>query len=93
MPLGAANYLERVYGEDWNTTVRPHGWASQHGEGFEPKEAKGWELGGRFLLIRFFLWKLGQNGRFLINKKIIIRDVLRKMCSLFWGGFLFRGGP
>ena len=32
-------YLERVYGEDWNITVRPHNWASQHGEGFEATEA------------------------------------------------------
>ncbi|CAK9087375.1 Uncharacterized protein SCF082_LOCUS41306 [Durusdinium trenchii] len=38
VPSGAASYLERVYGWDWNITVRPHGWASQHGEGFEAKE-------------------------------------------------------
>lgn len=41
VPSGAASYLERVYGWDWNITVRPHGWASQHGEGFEAKEAVG----------------------------------------------------
>lgn len=45
VPSGAASYLERVYGWDWNITVRPHGWASQHGEGFEAKEAVG--SGGR----------------------------------------------
>ncbi|CAE8660530.1 unnamed protein product, partial [Polarella glacialis] len=35
VPVGAPDYLSRVYGDDWNTTVRPHRWAAAHGEGFE----------------------------------------------------------
>mmetsp|Transcript_108499 Transcript_108499/g.350094 ORF Transcript_108499/g.350094 Transcript_108499/m.350094 type:complete len:140 (+) Transcript_108499:222-641(+) len=31
VPVGAATYLGRVYGDDWNTTIRPHRWASHHG--------------------------------------------------------------
>eukprot|EP00435_Cladocopium_sp_Y103_P038043 s2336_g10.t1 len=38
VPRGAAWYLDRVYGADWNVTVRPHNYASQHGEGFEPMD-------------------------------------------------------
>eukprot|EP00930_Biecheleria_cincta_P078172 TRINITY_DN65581_c0_g1_i1.p1 TRINITY_DN65581_c0_g1~~TRINITY_DN65581_c0_g1_i1.p1 ORF type:complete len:316 (+),score=33.99 TRINITY_DN65581_c0_g1_i1:56-949(+) len=38
VPFGAADYLERAYGDDWNVTVRPHRWASQHGETFEATE-------------------------------------------------------
>ena len=41
VPLGAASYLERVYGGDWNVTVRPHGWAAQRGEGFEATAVNG----------------------------------------------------
>eukprot|EP00928_Gymnodinium_smaydae_P032368 TRINITY_DN23463_c0_g1_i1.p1 TRINITY_DN23463_c0_g1~~TRINITY_DN23463_c0_g1_i1.p1 ORF type:complete len:592 (+),score=91.16 TRINITY_DN23463_c0_g1_i1:142-1917(+) len=37
VPIGASSYLDRVYGTDWNTTVRSHRWASdnQLGHGFE----------------------------------------------------------
>ena len=54
VPRGAVWYLQRVYGEDWNITVRPHNWASQHGEGFEATDAPwhrqiGTEGGGRWI--------------------------------------------
>mmetsp|Transcript_113216 Transcript_113216/g.365833 ORF Transcript_113216/g.365833 Transcript_113216/m.365833 type:complete len:545 (-) Transcript_113216:101-1735(-) len=36
VPVGAPAYLTRVYGHDWNTTVRAHGWVARLGLGFEP---------------------------------------------------------
>jgi len=35
VPAGAQSYLDRVYGDDWNRTVRPHRWAEIHGHGFQ----------------------------------------------------------
>merc|ERR1711976_1058741 len=40
VPEGAESFLGRVYGDDWNTMVRPHQWASQSGGHlFEPYAA------------------------------------------------------
>lgn len=40
VPSGAGAYLSRVYGADWNATVRPHRWASRFGGGFAPVEVR-----------------------------------------------------
>ena len=39
-PAGAAAYLSRVYGDDWNTTVRPHGWMDRQGRGFDALDVR-----------------------------------------------------
>merc|ERR1711920_982984 len=36
-PIGAPSFLSRVYGADWNVTVRAHNWALVQGKGFEAR--------------------------------------------------------